>query len=222
MNESYNPSLRAKINSFVNGIKDSKLIFISLTLDEGFDLCEFLKGQLNIFYKLTGDLSIEDNINSLSIISEEMITWINELNYKREPNYKNKIEGIWKFHDYLINKKKELSDATHVSTLGNKKLEKQITIIFKNKYAYEMFLKLKELTIKGAKYETANYAFIFHKMVKLKYINKVKHEVFMKFLNDFHDTHITNEKFPFKNPQNKQALFASVLKDFQSKIETEP
>jgi hypothetical protein len=91
--------------------------------------------------------------------------------------------------------------------------------IFKNGHAYSMFLELKELTV--GRFVVADYAFIYNKMKdkKLKAINDIVTEpIFIKFLNEEYKTEIHVIKLPFKNQQNKQQLYKTILDKYEGNI----
>ncbi|HXB42306.1 MAG TPA: hypothetical protein VNZ49_17335 [Bacteroidia bacterium] len=93
-------------------------------------------------------------------------------------------------------------------------------LIFKNGYAYQMFLELKELTVKN-KTIVADYSFIFHKMKDkhLKAINAiVTGPAFIEFLNKNFKTEIDVKKLPFKNPNSKLQVYSTILNKYQSNI----
>lgn len=92
--------------------------------------------------------------------------------------------------------------------------------IFKNGYAFDMFIELKNLTIKQ---ETvlSDYAFIFHKMKKYEFIGKdVKHKSFIDILNKDFQADITEVKFPVKNQISKNVIFSSLLEKYKHLIES--
>lgn len=92
--------------------------------------------------------------------------------------------------------------------------------IFKNQYAYQMFLDLKNSTVKQ-KTIVADYSFIFHKMndKSIEAINSfVTEPAFIKFLNKYHNAQIDEVKLPFRNPKNKEPLYAMILNKYQANI----
>lgn len=98
--------------------------------------------------------------------------------------------------------------------------EKLFLTIFKNREAFQMFLELRSLTVKSNTV-VADYSFIFHKMIQkdLKAINpQTTQPDFIKFLNKNFQAGITATKLPFKNPDNKQLIYASVLKKYRDNI----
>jgi hypothetical protein len=91
--------------------------------------------------------------------------------------------------------------------------------IFKNGYAWEMFLELKRLSVD--KNPLADYSFIYFKMFdkRLGAINEtVTHPIFIKFLNDNCDTDISAKKLTFKDQLNKHKLYSTTLNKFQADI----
>lgn len=93
-------------------------------------------------------------------------------------------------------------------------------LIFLNGYAYQMFLELKELTVKE-KTVVADYSFIFHKMKDktIKAINSVVTEpAFIEFLNENFHTDISVTKLPYRNPDTKQPLYTATLDKYKADI----
>ncbi|MES2432185.1 MAG: hypothetical protein V4556_14720 [Bacteroidota bacterium] len=92
--------------------------------------------------------------------------------------------------------------------------------VFKNGYAYEMFIELKQLLI-NPDTVTADYSFIYHKMFSksLKAINQsVTQPSFIDFINSQFDADITSRKLPFKNPKHKQGIYNTILSRFKNNI----
>jgi hypothetical protein len=91
--------------------------------------------------------------------------------------------------------------------------------IFKNGFAYEMFIELEELTV--GKDKIADYAFIFHKMksTKILIFEDTKHNSFIDMLNEDFSAGLTINKFPFKNQNSKQTTFYTLLKRYKQNIQ---
>jgi hypothetical protein len=129
--------------------------------------------------------------------------------------------------NYLRNNETELNEVTkttnkadEVKQLITSALENPYPLIFKNGYAYQMFLELKELTVK-TRTVVADYSFIFHKMKgkHLKAINAVITEpTFIEFLNKHFQTNISVIKLPMRNPDNKQQTYSAVLTKYKEGI----
>jgi len=93
-------------------------------------------------------------------------------------------------------------------------------VIFKNGYAYQMFLELKELTV-NEKSVVAGYSYIFHKMKNdaLKAINATTTEpAFIDFLMHELQVDISGTKLPYRNPANKLPAYTSVLNKYKEGI----
>jgi hypothetical protein len=115
---------------------------------------------------------------------------------------------------------KTTNKADEVKQLITSALENPYPLIFKNGYAYQMFLELKELTVK-TRTVVADYSFIFHKMKgkHLKAINAVITEpTFIEFLNKHFQTNISVIKLPMRNPDNKQQTYSAVLTKYKEGI----
>jgi hypothetical protein len=111
-----------------------------------------------------------------------------------------------------------IDESKHISEPKNK-----YPSIFKNGYAYQMFLELKAQTAINKDTELANYAFIYHQMKRVGFIlPDVKHKTFMKFLNDEYGKDITAIKFNFMNPASKMAIFSNLLEKFRPLIDSMP
>jgi hypothetical protein len=113
-----------------------------------------------------------------------------------------------------IDKSKENGEEANDS----KEPSNKYPLVFKNGYALEMFLELKDLTIKPTTI-VADYAFIFHKMKGLGFIGKdVKHQTFIEFLNKDFDSNISVNKFPYKDQEAKKVVFSTLLEKYKHLI----
>lgn len=102
----------------------------------------------------------------------------------------------------------------------NETYENLYPLIFKNGYAFYLFLDLKSLTVKE-RTKVADYSFIFHKMKdkSIRAINESTTEpIFIKFLNDNFQADITAVKLPFKNPDYKQQTYNTLLNKYKTGI----
>lgn len=92
--------------------------------------------------------------------------------------------------------------------------------IFKNGYAYSLFVELQELTVR-VRTRVADYSFIYHKM-KAKNIQAIHKTVtepaFIQFLNKTYNTDIGLNKLPFRNPESKQTIYKATLKKHKGDI----
>lgn len=91
--------------------------------------------------------------------------------------------------------------------------------IFKNGYAYQMFIELKNLTVD--KNHLADYGFIYYKLFdkKVGAINdNITHPKFINFLVKEFDADIVAKKFTFKNQQNKQQAYNTTLEKYKANI----
>jgi hypothetical protein len=114
------------------------------------------------------------------------------------------------------------SEVTDTSSNGNN--ENPFPFIFKNDHAFDMFMELKNLTVKQNSI-VADYSYIFHKMKHkdLGAINKsVTQPVFIEFLNSTQNTDISVNKLPFRNPSSKQPVYSTVLDKYKAKIIAAP
>lgn len=94
--------------------------------------------------------------------------------------------------------------------------------VFKNGYAFEMFIELKDLTVKPTTI-LADYSFIFHKMKGFGYIGKdVKHKTFIDIINKKFDAGISAKKFAFKDQEAKKIVFSTLLNKYKPLIESIP
>jgi hypothetical protein len=92
--------------------------------------------------------------------------------------------------------------------------------IFKNGFAYEMFIELKTLTVKQETF-LSDYAFIFHKMKNFEFIGKdVKHKAFIDILNKDFDADIAAKKLPYKNQEAKKIVFSTLFNKYNPLIES--
>ena len=92
--------------------------------------------------------------------------------------------------------------------------------IFKNGFAYQMFIELKDKTAITDNIN-ADFAFIFHKMRDNEYINKkVKHREFIDFLNENFFTKMVDVKFPFRNPKYKEKIYSKILEKYEPLIKS--
>ncbi|MES2592703.1 MAG: hypothetical protein V4608_12530 [Bacteroidota bacterium] len=130
----------------------------------------------------------------------------------------NKIDMI--VNKFIINIKKEsnknlnqIDNSIHKATQD---FENPHPSIFKNGYAYQMFIELKELTVKQNTV-VADYSFIFHNM-KAKPINAINSTVtepaFIEFLNTNFQTDISVLKLPFRNPAHKKPIYTSIVNKY--------
>lgn len=170
-----------------------------------------LKGKYNSFKRF-----IKDQIT----IAKTKQNWFNSV--LEVGNF----EDLENYIDYLENEFKGITpQQSKVEPEYNKEIPvNPYPLIFKNGYAYQMFLELKELTVKN-KTIVADYAFIFHKMKDktIKAINSVITEpAFIKFLNENFGTDISGVKLSFRNPANKQQLYTTILNKYQKDILSEP
>ena len=95
-------------------------------------------------------------------------------------------------------------------------------LVFKNGYAFEMFIELKDLTV-IAKTELADYAFIFHKIKHYEYIGKdVKQKTFITILIEKFDSKISAEKLADRFQPKKEVIFHHLLKKYKPLIESVP
>ena len=122
---------------------------------------------------------------------------------------------------YILTKQTETKHkADEVKELHTSTPENPHPLIFKNGYAYQMFLELKGLTVK-TRTVVADYSFIFHKMKgkNLKAINAVITEpAFIEFLNKHFQANISAIKLPIRNPDNKQQTYSTVLTKYKECI----
>jgi len=92
--------------------------------------------------------------------------------------------------------------------------------IFKNGYACQFFLDLKQSTVKEDTL-AADYGFIFFKLKDpdLKAIHpSTKHKDFFAFLKEKCQVIVPGTKFPKTNPKGKQAIYNELLKKHQTHI----
>ena len=91
--------------------------------------------------------------------------------------------------------------------------------IFKNGYAYQMFIELKNLTVD--KNHLADYGFIYYKLINKNVgaINdNITHPKFINFLVKEFDADIIANKFTFKNQQNKQQAYNTTLEKYKANL----
>ncbi len=132
--------------------------------------------------------------------------------------YKNLIEKIYLNPDLLYTKQNYTDEPE--SDIKTEIPESPNPYIFKNRYAYLMFYELKASTVKQ-KTIVADYSFIFHKMKhkSIEAINSfVTEPAFIKFLNTYHEAGITGVKLPFRNPDNKQPLYTTILDKYKANL----
>jgi hypothetical protein len=128
---------------------------------------------------------------------------------------------IWLYHGWLEN------NFTYENS--NEEEKKQVDSpfevknkhphIFKNGYAYQMFLDYIANSPKIKNTELARFGFIFHKMKDRGYIlQDVKHLTFIEFLNNSHGTDISAIKFSKAESNVKEAIFSNLLEKYESLI----
>lgn len=120
----------------------------------------------------------------------------------------------------------ELSEPQQSNTLPlntdkneSKEPENKYPKIFKNGYAYQMFIELKNLTVD--KNHLADYGFIYYKLFdkKVGAINdNITHPKFINFLVKEFNADIVAKKFTFKNQQNKQQAYNTTLEKYKDNI----
>ncbi len=123
---------------------------------------------------------------------------------------------------------KMLKEMNHIETKEIDTVDKELKHnprpdIFKNYYAFKMFEELVKTTV-VYKSRTADYAFIFHKMINPKIgliIPTVTHPYFINFLNEMYTAEIKSRKLPFVNPTRKRRLFEKALEDYNNLIQNE-
>jgi hypothetical protein len=126
------------------------------------------------------------------------------------------IEYINSFED------EDLKVKTNTSNPNKEVPENPFPTIFKNGYAYQMFLKLKATTV-IQRSELADYSFIFNKMKNENFIIKdTKHKTFIEFLNKNCEANISAPKFQYKNQRIKEPAYNTILNEFQPLIKSVP
>jgi hypothetical protein len=132
---------------------------------------------------------------------------------------------IWLYHQWLEDgftyensieeEKKQVDNPVEVK---NKHPQ-----IFKNGYAYQMFLELRDLTVYHKKNELADYAYIFHQMKRYGFIlPDVMHSTFIAILNKVYGAEISATKFTYKDQESKKAAFSTLLERFRPLIDSVP
>ncbi|MBK9477838.1 MAG: hypothetical protein KA450_01365 [Bacteroidia bacterium] len=114
----------------------------------------------------------------------------------------------------------EITHTNIISEKDNKPPANPYPIIFKNGYAYQLFLELKEETVKD-RTEVADYAFIYHKLKNKTFyaINSiVTQPAFIKFLNENFHARITVNILPIKTPARKEEVYKKLFNKYKNGI----
>ena len=129
----------------------------------------------------------------------------------------------WNYNEWLNEfeetQKEEEPPIEELQTKVRTELENPYPDIFKNGYAYQMFLELKEKVCE--KTIAADYGFIFYRMKaeNLKAIHPgVRHKAFSEFLEGNFNIKVRNSKLPNKNPAGKQYFYSAILKKYEANI----
>lgn len=172
-------------------------------------------------------VTIENDLKKLSNRHYALIEKYKLNHADKMPSYRAFFDTMQYLYDHLINLFDEINSQPLQSIKEPKSIESNepenpYPTIFVNGYAYQMFLKLKELTVKKVT-ELADYAFIFHSMKTEKFIDKdTKHKKFIEFLNDNHSTDISAIKFTFKKQDYKEPTYSSILNQYKPLILSVP
>lgn len=153
------------------------------------------------------DLLIENDLKPI-----DAIKILNKSTSNFSPEFKD--AHFQNIIDYL-----KSIDVTKEPQQSSKEPENKYPKIFKNGYAYQMFIELKNLTVD--KNHLADYGFIFQKLVKkdLRAINEtIKQAYFIKFLVKEFDADISATKFPHKDQQFKQQTYNTILVKYKANI----
>lgn len=121
------------------------------------------------------------------------------------------------FSTFYVHEPQQSTKET--KSIDSKEPENKYPKIFKNSYAYQMFIELKKLTVD--KNPLADYGFIYYKLIdkKIGAINdNITHPKFIDFLRKEFDVDITAKKFTFKNQQNKQQAYNTTLEKYKANI----
>jgi hypothetical protein len=204
--ESTERYLRFVINSYIS--KNNENFINVLKSKNDIDFIKELNIHFAFYNKQTNDMTlwlshterlIKKNIND-RYLRYAFDNWLKEIQPLSQPQPQNSLPII-----------EENKDSKEPINLYPK--------IFKNGYAWEMFLELKRLSVD--KNPLADYSFIYFKMFdkRLGAINEtVTHPIFIKFLNDNCDTDISAKKLTFKDQLNKHKLYSTTLNKFQADI----
>jgi hypothetical protein len=132
------------------------------------------------------------------------------------------VKWLDKFQSTLDNKENLNENENSVSNKENetKELKNPFPIIFKNGYAYDMFLELKK-NIVLKKTELADYSFIYRKMKHddSQAINSsVTHSAYIRFLNEKQNAEITSPKLTTAKTSRKEQIYNTILEKYKGLI----
>lgn len=216
------------------------LTCLELSLTGSIDKSQFIKSEILIIEKLLNSgviiepLFFTEHTDVIKINGEKTKLFYNKLLKGQEIVL---IERIDEAHDDLSNTRALVYLRSYLYTLldsdanDNKSKSENSEVepknphpkIFKNGYAWEMFLELKRLSVD--KNPLADYSFIYFKMAdkKLGAIHEtVTHPIFIKFLNENCDTDISAKKLSFKDQIGKRKLYSTTLDKFKVNILSNP
>lgn len=235
----YTPNKEAYLDYLEFGILNDKSIYLGIKelckklIDEKRKINEQLIYENQIAVKILGygkqnisskNQTVLNYIDNLLIENDlkpiDAIKILNKSTSNFSPEFKD--AHFQNIIDYL-----KSIDVTNEPQQSSKEIESIESIepkneypkIFKNGYAYQMFIELKTLTVD--KNHLADYGFIYYKLINKNVgaINdNITHPKFINFLVKEFDADIVANKFTFKNQQNKQQVYNTTLEKYKANL----
>lgn len=196
---------------------------------EIFDICHRAKVEIE---KGVINKCIDTNIikHDLKLLDKRHFEFIEKHNLNHTDKmhvYNAYFETMQYLYDNLFNwfnsisqfETEPLQSNRENKSIESKEPKNKYPKIFKNGYAYEMFIELKNLTVD--KNPLADYGFIYYKLIDKKIgaiNNNITHPIFIDFLRKEFDVDIVAKKFTFKDQKNKQQTYKTILEKYKTNI----